>query len=342
MDPFLRLLYIDDKIVSMQRIKLIIVMLAIMLAAENGQAQSLWNGVVTYRMSMGGASATAYTTYYRDGDQLTDMPQSKMKTLYLAKEKMMYSVMGMMGKPIVSSRSFDPDTMDVPLFDVTDGIEVIAGHRCIRVSYEGGGATVSAQTTVWLDTTYHIPFHYGLDDDIPFGLPVRTETKMNMKGQEMKSVSEVVSVVAGDVEEALFTVPGAEGSVWVTLDAAGKPTLSGDTTGLFAPVLSDLLAEVDSIDFRTAIASGKTVCMFTAVWCGPCRLMYPRLEAVAKRLGSEYHFLKVDIDRCPTIAREYGCQTIPVVILFENGKELRRITSAVHSEEDIYRFITGE
>jgi thioredoxin-like negative regulator of GroEL len=70
--------------------------------------------------------------------------------------------------------------------------------------------------------------------------------------------------------------------------------------------------------------------------------MYPRLEAVAKRLGSEYHFLKVDIDLCPTIAREYGCQTIPVVILFENGKELRRITSAVYNEDDIYRFITGE
>ena len=38
----------------------------------------------------------------------------------------------------------------------------------------------------------------------------------------------------------------------------------------------------------------------------------------------------------------YGCLTIPVVILFEKGKELRRITSAVHSEEDIYRFVTGE
>lgn len=40
------------------------------------------------------------------------------------------------------------------------------------------------------------------------------------------------------------------------------------------------------------------------------------------------------------IAREYGCMTIPVVILFEDGRELRRITSAVYQEEDIYRFIT--
>jgi len=34
--------------------------------------------------------------------------------------------------------------------------------------------------------------------------------------------------------------------------------------------------------------------------------------------------------------------TIPVVILFENGREVRRITSAAYSEEDIYKFIVGE
>ena len=305
----------------------------------NVHAQELFSGVVTYRMSMGNASATTYTTYYRGNDQLTDMPQNKMKTLYLAEQKTMYTVMGMMGKPIVSSRSFDPDTMEVPLFDVADDIEVIAGHCCIRVSYEGGNAMVSEQTTVWLDTSYRIPFQYGLDDDIPYGLPVRTETRMKMKGQDMETVSELVSAVAGEVEAALFAVPGTEGAVWMTLDADGKPTLSGDTAGLFTPVHSEALAEVDSVGFRTAIANGKTVCMFTAVWCGPCRLMYPRLEAVVKRLGKNYHFLKVDIDRCPTIAREYGCLTIPVIILFENGKELRRITSAAYSEEDILRFL---
>lgn len=305
----------------------------------NIHAQELFSGVVTYRMSMGGASATTYTTYYRAGDQLTDMPQSKMKTLYLAKEKTMYTVMGMMGKPIVSSRSFDPDTMEVPLFDVADDIEVIAEHRCIRVSYEGGNAMVSEQTTVWLDTSYRIPFQYSLDDDIPYGLPVRIETRMKMKGQDMETVRELVSAVAGEVEDALFAVPGTEGSVWMTLDADGKPTWSGDTTGLYAPIHSELIEEVDSAGFRKVIANGKTVCMFTAVWCGPCRLMYPRLESVAKQLGKGYRFIKVDIDRCPTVAREYGCLTIPVIIIFENGKEQRRITSAAYSEDDILQFL---
>lgn len=319
--------------------KKILLILDVLSCVVPAFSQDLFYGVATYRMSMGNASATTYTTYYRGHDQLTDMPQSRMKTLYLAEQKTMFTVMGMMGKPIVSSRAFDPDTMEVPLFDVADGIEVVAGHRCIRVSYEGGNAMVSEQSIVWLDTSYHIPFHYGLDDEIPYGLPVRTETKMNMKGQRMETQSELVSVVAGGVEDAMFVVPGTEGAVWMTLDADGNPTWSGDTTGLYAPIHSELIEEVDSTGFCRAIANGKTVCMFTAVWCGPCRLMYPRLEAVAKQLGKGYRFIKVDIDCCPTVAREYGCMTIPVIILFENGKELRRITSAAYSEDDILHFL---
>jgi thioredoxin-like negative regulator of GroEL len=70
--------------------------------------------------------------------------------------------------------------------------------------------------------------------------------------------------------------------------------------------------------------------------------MYPRLEYVAKKLGRGYRFIKVDLDRCRTIAQEYDCMTIPVVILFENGKELRRITSAAYSEEDILKLVEGK
>ena len=125
------------------------------------------------------------------------------------------------------------------------------------------------------------------------------------------------------------------------MDADGNPVFSGDTTGLYAPIHSKLIEEVDSVGFRSAISKGKTVCMFTAVWCGPCRLMYPRLENVAKQLGKGYRFIKVDIDHCRAIAQEYNCTTIPVIILFENGKELRRITSSAYGEEDIMKFVEG-
>lgn len=320
-------------------IKIIVLGIALMLLSSL-HAQKLWNGSATYSNWMiGGGSATSYTTYYRGADVMTNMPQNKTKTLFLATEKKQYSVMAMMGKPIITSQDFDPDTIEVPLFDIADGLDSVVGHRCLRVNYEEGNEMYHGATTVWLDTTYHIPFYYSLDDEVPYGLPVRTEIRMEMNGKTMNVVAELVSVVEGKVDDALFMVPSTDGAVTMSVDAEGNPILSGDTTGLFAPVHSDVLREVDSTGFRAAIANGRTVCMFTAVWCGPCRLMYPRLDSVAKQLGKGYRFIKVDIDHCPTIAREYECMTIPVIILFENGKELRRITSASYSEVDILNFI---
>ena len=311
----------------------ICVVLLTFFAPQKTSAQELFNGVVTYKMSMNGASATTYTVYYRGHDYMTDMPQNKLRTLYLSEEKKMYSIMSMMGKPIVSSFDFDAEPLHEKIFDDSAPTEEIAGHHCLRISTDSDNEMMEGKVTIWIDTSYHIASQYGM------GLPVRTETQMQMQGRTMETVSELVSVVAGEVDDALFAVPGKEDAVWMSIDADGKPVISGDTTGLYAPVHSERIEEVDSVGFRNAIASGKTVCMFTAVWCGPCRLMYPRLENVAKQLGRGYRFIKVDIDRCRAIAQEYDCMTIPVVILFENGEELRRITSAAYNEEDILRFV---
>jgi thiol-disulfide isomerase/thioredoxin len=306
-----------------------------LFAPQQTSAQELFNGVVTYKMSMNGASAQTYTVYYRGHDYMTDMPLTKLRTLYLSEEKKMYSIMSMLGKPMVSSFDYDVETSSLEIFDETTPTEEIAGHHCLRITTDSENEMMEGKVTIWIDTSYHIASQYGM------GLPVRTETRMQMQGRTIETVSELVSVVAGEVDDALFAVPGKEGAVWMTIDADGNPVISGDTTGLYAPIHSERIEEVDSVGFRKAISNGKTVCMFTAVWCGPCRLMYPRLENVAKQLGRGYRFIKVDLDRCRTIAQEYDCMTIPVVILFENGKEVRRITSAAYGEEDILKFVEG-
>ena len=117
--------------------KRVFILLVLAMAVTSLGAQELWNGVVTYSNRMvGGGAPTTYTSYHRGADVMTDMPQTKTKTLYLSAEKRLYTVMGMMGKPIVSTREIDPDTMTVPLLEVDDGLETLAGHRCLKVSYE--------------------------------------------------------------------------------------------------------------------------------------------------------------------------------------------------------------
>lgn len=324
-----------------------ILALAAMLATIQGlAAQHLFEGVATFSsaatMSNGTTpSATLSTYYYRGQDLYVDMPQNKLRTLYLAKEKKQYTINAMMGKPILMSHDIDPDTMGVPLFDIADEPEMVDGHTCLKVQYENETEAATISSTVWLDTTYHIPFHYGLNEEVPWGLPVREEMTMTMKGsQPMKIVNRLVSVTAGKVDDTFFAIPDEQGMVHLSMGADGQPMFSGDTTGMMQAPHSALIEEVDSAGFRSVIAHGRTVCMMTATWCGPCRLLYPRLENVSKQVGKDYRFIKVDIDKCRTIAKEYNTLTIPVVILFENGKELRRITSAAYSEEDILKFVT--
>ena len=103
-------------------------------APQQTSAQELFNGVVTYKMSMNGASATTCTVYYRGHDYMTDMPQNKLRTLYLSEEKKMYSIMSMMGKPIVSSFDFDAEILSTNLFDDSTPTEDIAGHHCLCIT----------------------------------------------------------------------------------------------------------------------------------------------------------------------------------------------------------------
>ena len=82
------------------------------IAPTAGVAQELFHGMAVYQMSMGKASAQTYTTYYRGQDIMTEMPQSKMRTLYLESERCMYNVMGMMGKPMVNRYDVNLSTME--------------------------------------------------------------------------------------------------------------------------------------------------------------------------------------------------------------------------------------
>ena len=85
--------------------------------------------------------------------------------------------------------------------------------------------------------------------------------------------------------------------------------------------------------FEKIIAqNGKTVLVdFWATWCGPCRMIAPVLEEVAKE-RPDVTVCKVDVDEERELALEYGVSSIPTLLVFRDGKVVNQSTGAMPKE----------
>jgi len=80
----------------------------------------------------------------------------------------------------------------------------------------------------------------------------------------------------------------------------------------------------------------KTIVDFYANWCGPCKMLGPIFEEVANEY--DIQFVKVDIDNHEKLCREYKVMSVPTLIIFENGKEIKRNIGFI-SKDKLEEFI---
>lgn len=59
---------------------------------------------------------------------------------------------------------------------------------------------------------------------------------------------------------------------------------------------------------------------FWASWCGPCMMLAPTIEQIAKEYGDKYKVCKVNVDDEPDLAVKFGINTIPTLLVFKDGK----------------------
>jgi len=87
--------------------------------------------------------------------------------------------------------------------------------------------------------------------------------------------------------------------------------------------------ELDSKNFDEVIRGEKPVFVdFYATWCGPCQMMMPVIEELAKE-AKDFIVAKLDIDQAPEIAAKYNVMSVPTFMVFKDGKEAVRMMGAM-------------
>ena len=102
------------------------------------------------------------------------------------------------------------------------------------------------------------------------------------------------------------------------------------------------LIEINKDNFEKEIlkSENKVLVDFNADWCGPCKMMKPILEEIVNN-NKEVKIASVNIDDEDELAEKYNVFSIPCLVLFEKGKEIKRNVGLI-SKDEIEKFIGEE
>ena len=88
-------------------------------------------------------------------------------------------------------------------------------------------------------------------------------------------------------------------------------------------------------NFEQSISSGVALVDFWAEWCGPCKMQLPIIEEFSSEMAGKATVGKVNVDEQLELAQSFGIQSIPTLILFKDGKPVKKLVG-LHSKESLY------
>jgi len=103
------------------------------------------------------------------------------------------------------------------------------------------------------------------------------------------------------------------------------------------------LLELNDSNFDKVIVNSGSASLvdFWAPWCGPCKMLSPVLEEVAREISGKVVVGKVNVDENPVVSGRYKIMSIPTMLVFKNGKIVDQIMVAQPKENILKRVISA-
>lgn len=90
---------------------------------------------------------------------------------------------------------------------------------------------------------------------------------------------------------------------------------------------SEHVLELNDSNFDQTVSSSSAILVdFWAPWCGPCRMIAPVIEELAKELAGKVTVAKVNVDEAPNVSGAQRVTSIPTLMIFKNGALVDRST----------------
>lgn len=91
---------------------------------------------------------------------------------------------------------------------------------------------------------------------------------------------------------------------------------------------------ITSTNFQDILAQpGLIVIDFWATWCGPCRILSPTVDELAKEFEGRATVAKCNVDDCEDIAAQFGIRNIPTLVFVKNGSVVDRTVGVLPKQE---------